>query len=114
MDREKIWEQKGLENEEKWGRQSMPVLLLAIAEEFGELVQAYLECIFEGESPDELQDELDDMMALGYQVQWRMESEINEPDLPRCGHCGFKIDWHYQDFVMDPDFGIVHVACPIE
>lgn len=104
------WEDKAEENERRWGSQSMEMLLLATAEEFGELVQAYLEYVYEDGDAATIQDELDDMMALGYQMDWRLNDGFDET--PRCMDCGFPLDRQRHE-VRDRGYGPVHGTCPV-
>lgn len=108
------WELKALDNEGRKGSQSVPILLLLMTEELGELTQAWLEATYEDGDPARVNEELDDLMALGHQLEWRLESEFNFPDLPRCGLCGFKIDHLRHEYEVNEDLGIVHDVCPID
>jgi NTP pyrophosphatase (non-canonical NTP hydrolase) len=70
-DDHKRWQRKAEENIDEWGKQSIDTLLLATMEELGELAQAYLEARYEDGNPARVQRELDDLMALGCQIQRR-------------------------------------------
>lgn len=67
------WEKKAVENLNRWGEQSLSELLLATQEELGELTQAVLEADVEDGDPDLIQEELDDLAALMYQLQWAVD-----------------------------------------
>lgn len=67
------WEEKAIENVDRWGIQDVETLLLAIQEETGELAQAYLEARAEGGDPSKIEDELEDLGALCIQLQERLE-----------------------------------------
>ncbi|MFC6716252.1 hypothetical protein ACFQGT_07895 [Natrialbaceae archaeon GCM10025810] len=77
----KRWGEKAQENVEKWGLQDVETLLLAAVEEQGELTQAVLEARDENGDPSRIQDELDDLAALMFQLQWA----IDEHSLPKDG-----------------------------
>lgn len=64
------WSTRATENVEEWGQQDVETLLLAAQEELGELTQAVLEARAEGGDPARVQEELDDLAALMYQLQW--------------------------------------------
>lgn len=74
-DYELEWRRKARENVEKWGLQSFKELLLAMQEEMGELTKAYLEHDYEDEDFDRIEEELDDLMALGYQLLFKINKE---------------------------------------
>lgn len=66
------WGEKAEANVEEWGFQDIEVLLLAAQEELGELSQAYLETVHEGGDPERVEDELDDLAALCFQMKWAL------------------------------------------
>lgn len=75
----KVWIDKAVENIEEWGRQSWLEYIAAITEEVGELSKAILEWKFEGGDPRRIQRELDDLMALGIQLEIKiMEYDFSE------------------------------------
>lgn len=104
------WEDKAADNERKWGSQSIELLLLAFAEEYGELVQAYLEYVYEDGDEQQIQAELDDLMALGYQIDWRLSEGFD--DEVRCVECGFPIKRQRHEVKRTED-GLVHSTCPV-
>ena len=106
------WEDKALENEEKWGSQSIQTLLMCMSEELGEVNQAFLEWRDEDGDWDEIQAELDDLAALCHQLDWRI-NEADDPTVIRCTECGFPIDQHREDFRMGQN-GAEHTQCPVE
>ena len=63
--------QKVEKNLEKWGLQTMNELLLATMEELGELTRAYLRQRYEHGDQKEIDDELDDLAALIFQMKLR-------------------------------------------
>ncbi|WP_276252786.1 hypothetical protein [Halomontanus rarus] len=67
------WANKAGENLEKWGHQNIDTLLLATQEELGELSQAFLEARDEGGDPEQIREELDDLAALMFQIQFSVE-----------------------------------------
>lgn len=67
------WREKATENVDEWGLQSVETLLLAMQEEQGELVQAYLESEHEDGDAGRIAEELDDLAALCIQLRWRLE-----------------------------------------
>lgn len=69
------WEEKAHQNIKKWGLQSEDVLILAMTEELGEIAHAYLQSEYEGQPRFHIMEELDDLMALGHQLKWRLEKE---------------------------------------
>ena len=104
------WKDKAIENEQKWGSQSVELLLLAMGEEFGELIQAYLEYMYEDGDPADIADELDDVVALGYQIDWRLSEGFDTT--VRCVDCGLPINRQKQD-VRRTDNGVAHSTCPV-
>lgn len=74
------WEKKAIENLNRWGEQSLRELLLATQEELGELTQAVLEADAEDGDPDRIQEELDDLGALMYQLQGAVNRRENGED----------------------------------
>ena len=68
------WWKKGSGNVEEWGRQDVPTLLLAMQEELGELTQAHLESEAEDGDSERIEDELADLGALCFQLQWVLSS----------------------------------------
>ncbi|WP_206335519.1 hypothetical protein [Natronolimnobius sp. AArcel1] len=66
------WWEKASNNVEKWGLQDVPTLLLAMQEEMGELEQAHLEARDEDGDPERVGDELADLAALCFQLQWAL------------------------------------------
>ena len=71
------WEAKAKKNIEKWGAQDMETLLLATMEELGELTQAWLQFKHQDTKFNRVVSELDDVMALGYQMLWVLENPDN-------------------------------------
>lgn len=69
--REESLAQYGI-NIEKWGRQGLDTLLLVFAEEFGELIKAYLQWDCEGGDFIQLENELIDCLAVIYAIQFEM------------------------------------------
>lgn len=63
------WEQAN-ENLDKWGWQEPETLLLATQEELGELTRAYLEYEHERGKRTTVEEELDDLAALMFQLYW--------------------------------------------
>lgn len=102
------WESKAVDNETEWGSQSIEVLLLALGEEYGELIRAYLQYVYEDGDIGDIEAELADMMALGYQIDWRFDDIERHPDAPRCIECGFPIDRHRHDY-RKTKTGHIHV-----
>lgn len=76
---ERQWREQGEANIETWGRQAFGTLLLAAQEEMGELTQAYLEARAEGEDPERVSEELDDLAALLVQMAWLVEDPEVDP-----------------------------------
>lgn len=74
--RDEKWKQKAEENVEKWGVQTFLELIAVMTEEMGEVTQAILEAQQEDGDPECIIEELDDMMAVGYQLQQRYEREF--------------------------------------
>ncbi len=72
-----FWREKAQENIEEWGKQDPETLLLAAQEELGELSRAYLESNYEDGGFAETQEELDDLAALMFQLEWAFEREGN-------------------------------------
>lgn len=68
------WWEKGSNNVQKWGQQDVPTLLLAMQEELGDLTQAQLEAEAEDGDPDRIDDELADLGALCFQLQWALNA----------------------------------------
>ena len=73
-DKSREWAAKAVANVEEWGHQRRETLLLAMLEELGELTQATLEAKHEDGNPAHIQEELDDLAALMYQMQWAMSN----------------------------------------
>jgi len=74
----KQWIQKAEKNIAKWGIQSEEILLLAMMEELGELSQAYLQSKYEHQPKERINKELADLMALGFQLLWKLEGKNEE------------------------------------
>lgn len=72
ISRVRRWEVKAEENIEKWGVQTHEELLLAMVEELGELSQAYLEHNYEDGDRDRIKEELDDLAALMFQLDFKL------------------------------------------
>ena len=70
-------EMKAHKNVKKWGLQDIPTLLLAMQEELGEIAQAYLQYEHENGEEKRISEELDDLMALGWQLRWKLEGGVN-------------------------------------
>lgn len=68
------WGEKAEENVEKWGKQDVEVLLLAIQEELGELSQAVLQYRFEEGYYAPIFEELDDLAPLLFQLYWSVSA----------------------------------------
>ena len=64
----RAWDRRAVENEVEWGIQHPSELLSAINEEVGEIEQAYLEATHEGGDPAEIQEEVDDLGPLLFQL----------------------------------------------
>jgi len=71
------WEAAAIENEREHGIQHPEELLSALAEELGELEQAYLEATHEDADPDRVVDEVNDLGPLLLQL---IESTETHPD----------------------------------
>lgn len=69
------WQAKAADNLAQWGPQSVPVLLLAMQEEQGELAQAYLEAEYENGDASRISEELADLGALCFQLHDRLERD---------------------------------------
>lgn len=74
------WAEQAQRNVDKWGLQGVETLLLAMQEEMGELAQAHLEAHHEGGDPDRVADELADLGALCFQLQWALNSRSVDTD----------------------------------
>lgn len=72
----RAWDRKASENMACWGIQHPLELLSAINEEAGEIEQAYLEASNEGGDPGRVEDEIDDLGPLLFQL---VESLRNHP-----------------------------------
>ena len=70
----RTWKEKARENIKKWGLQDEPTLILAMMEELGELSQAYLQFKHESGNKDRIRTELDDLMALGIQLELKLRA----------------------------------------
>jgi len=70
------WATVAEENVQEWGQQDIETLLLATQEELGELTQAFLEAKHEGNDPERIFEELTDLAALMFQLQWTLEWEF--------------------------------------
>lgn len=70
------WRASALANVDDWGVQSPEVVLLAMMEELGEVVQARLEHRHEDGEFAAIQRELDDLAPLCWQLQWALEQEV--------------------------------------
>ena len=68
------WSDKAKANLEKWGQQDVDTLLLAMQEELGELTQAHLEARAEGGDASRVGEELADLAALCYQLEWLLNT----------------------------------------
>ena len=79
------WGQKAEENVEEWGIQKVDTLLLAIQEELGELTQAHLEARAEGGDPARVEEELADLSALCFQLQWSLNRRDVDTGSDRSG-----------------------------
>ena len=66
------WKNKSTENVKKWGIQDLKDLSLASMEELGELTQAILQYFHESGKFDRIQEELDDLIPLMFQIQLRI------------------------------------------
>lgn len=77
------WIGKAENNVEKWGLQDIETLLLAMQEEMGELAQAYLEASAEEGDEKRILEELDDLAALCFQLQWALTSYPFDADTDR-------------------------------
>lgn len=75
---ELTWRAKANRNINKWGLQTFKELLLAMQEEMGELTKAYLEREYEDGDLSSIEDELDDLMALGYQLRFKIIEEASK------------------------------------
>lgn len=62
------WDRKASENMSEWGVQHPLEVLSAITEEVGEIEQAYLEATHEGEPERYVENEIDDLGPLLYQL----------------------------------------------
>jgi len=70
------WDRKASENMSEWGIQHPLELLSAINEEIGEIEQAYLEATHEGAPEGFVEDEIDDLGPMLFQL---VESLRNHP-----------------------------------
>jgi len=64
----RAWSETARENETKWGIQHPEELLSALTEELGEIEQAYLEATHESADAVRVQDEIDDLGPLLFQL----------------------------------------------
>lgn len=74
------WWEKASDNVEEWGQQDVPTLLLAMQEELGELTQAHLEANAEDGDPERIGEELADLGALCFQLQWALNTSAEDKE----------------------------------
>ncbi|PSQ42914.1 hypothetical protein BRD17_07550 [Halobacteriales archaeon SW_7_68_16] len=79
-DHEAAWRERAAANLDEWGLQPPKDLALAMTEELGELTQALLEARHEDGDPEAIAEELDDLMALGYQFRAAIDREREGAD----------------------------------
>jgi NTP pyrophosphatase (non-canonical NTP hydrolase) len=85
----RAWERRAAENVEQWGVQHPEELLSAIVEEIGEIEQAYLEATHEDGERGCVEDEVDELGPLLFQLVQSLRShpQAFEP-LPTAAEVG--------------------------
>jgi len=70
------WRAAAVENVDEWGVQTPETVLLAMMEELGELVQTRLEYTSGDGEYARIQQELDDLAPLCWQLEWALQQEV--------------------------------------
>ena len=68
-------EMKAHKNVKKWGLQDIPILLLHDFR-INQISQAYLQYEHENGEEKRISEELDDLMALGWQLRWKLDGGV--------------------------------------
>lgn len=67
------WLRKAKANQRKWGKQDLKTLCVVATEELGEISQAVLDAIHSDGDGSRIREEVDDLAAVCFQLQWAMD-----------------------------------------